>query len=278
MSCDLPPITTISLRALPLVLTLVAVPSAAFSQSAVCHPIRAGETATQLARRLTGDGRNKYQPWFQIIDASSRSVPKSQYDRVRRGWRACIARKETIESRVLPVAHDEPPIATDLPVRTAAAVPVASPQATVDDLFSPLGIDLTWMWLGAAVILPLFAWRILDNYTARRKTTLIVMQHFANRFVSEFERPLIQQPAERPVRSRLRLNPARARFEILLAPGQGRRYPNLSDHKKNMEYDVVRIQRALADDSFARDPLYTRAEWVVVPFRFKVGRKHTGVP
>ena len=97
------------------------------------------------------------------------------------------------------------------------------------------------------------------------------------RFVSEFERPLIQQPAERPVRSRLRLSPARAKLEILLAPGQGRRYPNLSDHRKNVEYDVVRILRLLADDSFVSGPLYTQAGWVVVPFRFKVGQKHTGV-
>ena len=43
----------------PLVLTHVAAPSAAFSQTSVCHSIRAGETATHLARRLTGDGRNK---------------------------------------------------------------------------------------------------------------------------------------------------------------------------------------------------------------------------
>ena len=64
----------------------------------------------------------------------------------------------------------------------------------------------------------------------------------------------------------------------MLAPGEGRRYPNLSDHRKNVEYDVGRIVRLLADDSFVRDPLYAHAEWVVVPFRFRVGRKqHTGV-
>ena len=70
-------------------------PSAAFSQSSVCHPIRGGETATQLARRITGEGRNTYQPWFQIMDASSRFVPKSQYDRIRPGWRACIVKEAT---------------------------------------------------------------------------------------------------------------------------------------------------------------------------------------
>ena len=81
------------------------------------------------------------------------------------------------------------------------------------------------------------------------------MRHFADRFVREFERPLIQQhAAERPVRSRVRLQPARTRFDILLAPGTGRRYPNLSDHKQNVEYDVARVLHVLADESFVRRP------------------------
>jgi len=47
-----------------------------------------------------------------------------------------------------------------------------------------------------------------------------------------------------------------------------------------MEYDVARIVRALADQSFVNGPLYTQAGWVVVPFQFLVhpsrgeGRKH----
>ena len=54
--------------------------------------------------------------------------------------------------------------------------------------------DLTWVWIGAAVILPLFGWRMFDDYIGRRNTVSIVMKHFAHRFVREFERPLIQQP------------------------------------------------------------------------------------
>jgi hypothetical protein len=257
----------ISRCALPFVLTLVLAPSA-FAQSTVCHPIRGGETATQLARRITGDARNVYQPSFQIMDASSRFVPKSQYDRIRRGWRACIV-KETVASGVQPAAQVE--------TLEAAEVPIASPQTVAADILpAPGGIDLTFVWLGAAVVLPLVGWKALDNYTSRRKTSLIVMKHFAHRFVREFERPLIQHPAERPVRSLVRLSPVRARLDILLAPGEGKRYPNLADHRKNVEYDVVRILRVLADDSFVRDPLYTQEGWVVVPFRFKVSRKHTG--
>jgi hypothetical protein len=259
--------------------------STASSQS-VCHPIRRGESATQLARRITGDSRNTYQPWFQIMDPLSRFIPKSQYNRIRPGWRACIV-QEAAESSVgvAPAIHRETLIATDVPSgsppRTSDPLPsvtAVSVPPGVANVVRPLGgIDLTWVWLGSAVIVPLFGWRIVDDYVSRRNTRLIVMKHFAHRFVREFERPLIQQQEDWPVRSRLRLCPARARLDILLAPGQGRRYPNLSDHKKNVEYDVARIARLLADDSFVRDPLYTQAEWVVVPFRFKARPKHPQV-
>ena len=71
------------------------------------------------------------------------------------------------------------------------------------------------------------------------------------------------------MRSRLRTGARRGRFDILLAPGKGRRYPNLSDHRQNVEYDVARVMQVLADDSFVSGPLYTHAEWVVVPFQFQ---------
>ena len=269
------PIKKIFQYALALVLALAAAPLVAFSQSSVCYQIRAGETAAQLARRITGDARNEYQPWFQIIDSSSRSVPKSQYDRIRRGWRACVV-KESNEGVVQRVSQLEAPPAPELPAASTPTAPTAT--TVVADVLRPiLGVDLTLVWLAGLVVVPWFAWRILDHYVGRRSTSVIVMRHFAYRFVSEFERPLIQQPKERPVRSQLRLRPARAKLEILLAPGRGRRYPNLSDHRKNVEYDVGRVVRLLADESFVSDPLYTQAGWVVVPFRFKVGQKHTGV-
>jgi hypothetical protein len=79
------------------------------------------------------------------------------------------------------------------------------------------------------------------------------------------------------VRAQLRLRPRRSRLEILLAPGNGRRYPNLSDHKKNVEYDVARVVHALADQSFVNGTPYTQAGWVVVPFQFKTLSKTSGV-
>jgi hypothetical protein len=70
------------------------------------------------------------------------------------------------------------------------------------------------------------------------------------------------------VRSRLRVGVRRGRFSILLAPGEGRVYPNLADHKKNVEYDVDRVMRVIADHAFVSGAPYTKAGWIVVPFQF----------
>jgi hypothetical protein len=234
--------------------------TAARAQQHVCYAIQGGDTAAQLAQRITGDARNRHQPWFQIVDpAASRFVSKAAYNRIRPGWRVCIIGAD--ERRTRQASHFE-----------AAG---SSLQSTVADIVRTIdGLDLTLVWLGAMVVVPWLVWWILDDYFSRRKAVLIVLRHFANRFVREFERPLIQRRgAERPVRARLRFNPHRARVDILLAPGAGRRYPNLSDHKMNVEYDVARVLHLLADKSFVRGPLYGQAGWVVVPFQLKVGPK-----
>ena len=90
MRWGLKSLTRVAWSALPIVLMLEAVPAHAFAQSPVCHAIRRGESATQAARRVTGNGQNAYQEWFQIMNPSSRFVPKSQYNRIRLGWRACV--------------------------------------------------------------------------------------------------------------------------------------------------------------------------------------------
>src|SRR5262249_41958593 len=82
-------VTRFSRCACPIVLTLAVAPSAAFAES-VCSPLQRGDTASRLAKRITGDASNQYQPWFDIVDLSARSVPKSQYNRLRVGWRACV--------------------------------------------------------------------------------------------------------------------------------------------------------------------------------------------
>jgi hypothetical protein len=280
--------------ALPIVLMLAAAPST-FAEATVCHAIRRGESATQAARRLTGDGRNAYRGWFQIMNHSSRFVPKSQYNRIRAGWRACVigpgsqrtpatadrvtvlAAPDALDTSEASTASSTPealPASIALAATEAVEVAADTPQSVASDALRTISaVDLTFVWLGAALVVPWFGWRVLDGYLARRKAASIVMRHFAHRFVDEFERPLVRYDvSERPVRSRLRWSARRGRFDILLAPGEGRRYPNLLDHKKNVEYDVSRVMHALADDSFVSGPLYMQSGWVVVPFQFLVRR------
>jgi len=124
--------------------------------------------------------------------------------------------------------------------------------------------------LGAAGLV--FVWTVRE-YVSERRARLEVMRAFATIFVSEFERPLIRRRAdESPVKARLRLAPARRRLEVLLAPAEGRTYPNLFDHRKNVEYDVDRVLGLLKDEPFTSAPLYARGQWVVIPFHFETNR------
>ena len=293
MRCVLRQKTRIARCALPMVMLLAGAPSAAFSESLDCHPIRRGESAAQVARRITGDSRDAYQTWFQIRNASSRFVPKSQYNSIRAGWQACLLKpivqraSAKVEDIVAPSVLSE--ALSTSPAVVAPAVLVSgepddgnkTPQSVAFEILRAIGgLDFPMVWLGAAMVVPWVGWRFMDDYLVRKKTRTIVMQHFATRFVQQFERPLMWSASDRPVRSRVRYSARRGQLDILLAPGKGRRYPNLSDHKKNMEYDVARIVHALADRSFVNGPLYTQAGWVVVPFQFLVhpsrgeGRKH----
>jgi len=285
MRCVLRP-TRVVRYALPIVLALAVTP-AAVAETLVCHPIRRGESATQAARRLTGDARNTYLTSFQIMNPSSRFIPKSQYNRIRAGWRACVIKPDVERAAAIsdlppvlaapetvaaPAALGVPALAVAEATGIANTVPLSEP-ASSEFLRAIGGLDLTLLWLGAAMVVPWVGWRMLDEHLVRRKTASIVMRHFAHRFVDEFERPLVRDdPAQRPLRSRVRASVRRGRLDILLAPGKGRRYPNLSDHKKNVEYDVARVMHALGDDSFVSGPLYTHAGWVVVPLQFLVRR------
>jgi hypothetical protein len=238
---------------------------------------------------VTGDGRNAYQAWFQIMNPSSRFVPKSQYNRIRAGWRACIIKPPTRSlssnaTREKSAATSGSSVPEVLAAPAALASGATGNRASVgwqgaSDVFRRLAsVDLTMLWLSAAMVVPWFGWRIVDDYLARRKTAAIVVQSFVDRFVDEFERPLVRYDSgERPVKSRVRYGARRGRFELLLAPGDGRRYPNLSDHKRNVEYDVARVMYMLADDSFVTGALYAHAGWIVVPFRFTAGPRQSGV-
>jgi hypothetical protein len=275
-----------------LIVMLRASSTDAFAQSFVCHVMTRGESAAQAARRVTGNAQNAYQQWFQIMDPSSRFVPKSQYNRIRAGSRACVVtpdiRSVSSNANHVEVAADRSEGAVVSEAADVSAVPVlltAPVSADGGDRPRPAAPDdirrrfeLTMWWLCVAMVVPWFGWRIVDDYLARRKTASFVMHYFVRRFVDEFERPLVRYGLdERPVRSRVRFGVRRGRFKILLAPGEGRRYPNLFDHKQNVEYDVARVMRVIADDSFVSGAPYTKAGWIVVPFQFTVEPKQSGV-
>ena len=100
---------------------------------------------------------------------------------------------------------------------------------------------------------------------------------FGERFVREFDRPLVRvRPSEPVVEARLRVHLHRPRVEVMLAPRSGRRYPNLVDHKQNVEYDVDRVLQVLDDRRFAPGPLYAQGRWVVVPLKLQVRTKQAG--
>ena len=225
MRCGLP-LTRVASSALLIVLMLEALPADAFAQSRVCHAIRRGESATQAARRMTGNGRNAYQAWFQIMNASSRFVPKSQYDRIHAGWRACVI-TPAIPSVFSNANHGKESEAADVSEAPAApAFPstrgahgIREPGAALEKMTPAMdcGSQPPTSFEGSrvsisrccgfalAMVVPWLGWRTVDDYLARRKTASIIVGYFADRFVDEFERPLVRYDvAERPVRARLR--------------------------------------------------------------------------
>lgn len=237
-----------------------------------CVTIRTDETVASVAQRVTGDARNMQAPWFQIVNPiTARPVPKARYGFVFAGWNAC-----TTTSEPPPAIAIEPAA----PVLSTASLAAAPPARLVDPGVPPTPAVVLWasagIWSTLALALAFVCW-LVDDRLAGRQDTLRAMKHYAERFVAEFERPLLQpHRPQRPIQSRVRFKPGRARFDVMLAPDDGLRYPNLTDHKSNVMYDVVRIQRALSEHAFVSSRPYARGRWVVVPFRFRVGSKEAG--
>jgi hypothetical protein len=220
-------------RALLVVFALTGASADVLAQQPACVTIRRGDTAALAAARLTGNPASWQAAWFQVFDpASSTVIAKSDYDHVRPGWQACIVRTPAVVRQ----GHQ----AMDPPI----------------------------VLLGALLLAIALIGRGLDEYVRERQALVAAMRRFGGRFVREFERPLIQEPLRRaPIKARLRVQPARRRLEVLLAPTGGCRYPNLTDHRKNAEYDVQRVVQSLGGDVFVSGPLYARGTWVVVPFQ-----------
>lgn len=138
------------------------------------------------------------------------------------------------------------------------------------------GSELRFMW-AALVVAAIVAWCGIDDYLAQRDVTVAAMKRFGQAFVREFERPLREPDRqERPLQWQLRASPDRGRLEILLAPCGRRRYPNLSDHKTNVAYDVARVLAAIRDERFVCEASYSMGSWVVLPFRYHAGTKQAG--
>jgi hypothetical protein len=259
-----------------------------------CDTIQRGETAFAVARRVTGRAENRHEAWFRIVNGT-RVIPKSGYNRVQAGWQACIPAERgqpravvptAVAWKVLPAAAStrlttassssfraalSPPLAAGVSVPLPASDPDPAHDWPLTLVFMCLGPPA----FGAAIG---FGWRSVERAVTRRRALTREVQQFADVFVSDFEKPLrIDGVAERPVRARFRWLPRDRRLEILLAPAAGRRYPNLDDHRRNVEYDVERIARRLRTYPFDSRPLRAEGAWVVIPFQFNPGPR-TGAP
>jgi hypothetical protein len=233
-----------------------------------CFAIRPGDTAARLALRFTGNKDNRNRTWFQIIDPVTATViPKSRYDEIEPGWHVCVA------SAMLKPGHAQPDL---LPVSTSgfgAPQPAVPYRATGIAAIEPSG--LWWivpLFVAASGVGFAWSWKWIDE----RRGRIDVLRAFGEKFIREFEKPLRRNATSPPIKSRVRFAPRRLRVDILIAPAGGRTYPNLVDHKRNMEYDVERVMRLVRNASFVNGPLYAQGSWVVVPCRFQPDRQQEG--
>jgi hypothetical protein len=239
-------------------------PSPAAAQEWRCAPIRHGDSAAAMALRLTGDARNRVAPWFQIVDPATQTfVPKAGYDRIRPGWRACIAGTS--------LAPAPPHVSGESTLGWLDAT-----LATLVNLAREADANVV-LWLGLVIAITLVSSSI-GEYVDAKKAVPDAIRRFAEEFVREFERPLLlPDERRRAVRARLRVNVSRRRLEVLLAPAAGRRYPNLSDHRTNVEYDIRRVTQRLRGPAVVGDALYAQGPWVVVPFELPENSRQAGV-
>ena len=230
----------------------------AAGQQPVCVTVRTGDTASGAARTLTGNVRSVAASWFYIVEPGGSRIPKTRYDNIPSGSRACVVTRVTS-----PHGESWPAARASRPMNSGMA-----------DAFTTAELALMWAALAFTGVL---MWRSVDGYLDRRDTALAVMRKFGQRFVLEFERPLRElQRSGRPIRSELRASPERGRLEIRLAPVPGHTYPNLADHRGNVAYDVGRVLDALGDRAFVRGPMYTHGSWVVVRFELRGAGRQAG--
>ena len=256
MRCGLRAMSVLRVRCR--VLMLAVAPTAVFAQSLVCHRDSAWRVRHHTSRNASpATAGTRISRGSRSGTPRRRFVPKSQYDRIRAGWQACVikpadpnrGRRTQLPSKQpslrslgeLPSdqrcrrsTRDSRSRQTSLPrVRNAVASGVLR---TIGQRRSHAGV--AWRSDGRAVVRLADPRRLSRSPEGRRRSSCGTSPH---RFVREFERPLIQQhdasvPCERGSAA-VALGGGSTFFS---RRAQGRRYPNLSDHKKNLEYDVAR--------------------------------------
>lgn len=253
-----------------LLLIVCAAPAAALAQQFVCRPIVRGDTVSRLALQLTGNARAAYTHAFQIRDPARRMfVPKSQYRRpLRTHWEACVA----VEPIDAPLAL-APLVAAGSPtaIPESAVTPAPVTLAAAPSVPGPTGGSKYGMvyvaTIGSVVVATVLIGAALGGSLASRPIPP-ELQRVGEEFVVAFARPLIDSSSTiAPIHARLRFIEHAGQLEISIAPGPGRRYPNLIDHKKNVEYDVRRVVRELGAGVVLSDRLRAAGKWVVVPVR-----------
>ena len=249
---------------------LCTLPSRVDAQQFVCWPIAAGETVSDLARRLTGNPAAAYGLAFQIRDpARQMFVPKSHYQRLQSDWQACVSQGPITNTPIayapiVEMAAAAPPV-LDQPIASprpalASAQLVLSRRAQTPIYFQAAGIT------GAALLLIVLVSVALTVVPLHMPPTV---RRDAENFVTVFARPLIDESSPiPPIQSRFRFRRRTQQLEISIAPGPGHRYPNLADHKKNVEYDVERVLGVLGNCSLAKPP-HASGRWVVVTVQLR---------
>jgi len=264
-------------------LLLCAAPARLEAQQFVCRPIVRGDTASLLARRLTGNPSAAYSDAFQIRDPARRMfVPKSQYLRLSTRWQACVAiggvkrvpLAHAVAASAAPAGAPEASVgAPDAPVGAITGPAITSaPQAVGTTSPAPTLSDgsrddfVVIATIASSVLLVLLIYAAGDSLA--RRPIPPVMQRAGEQFVTAFARPLIDPSSGvPPIQVQLRFIRRAQQLEISIAPGAGRRYPNLVDHKRNVAYDVNRVMRVLGNHFVVSDRLRAAGKWVVVPIR-----------
>jgi hypothetical protein len=248
-----------------LLLLLCALPSWVAAQQFVCWPIAAGDTASSLARRLTGSADAAYGLAFQIRDPARRMfVPKSHYQRLQSDWQACVAqagvpKTPVVQARVVALAASA--MVPDQPIaitpRSLASTPLTLARA--DRRLTGVPLVAT---IGAAVLLIMLLSVAAGSLTRRPLPPSV--RRAGEHFLTVFAQPLIDPSSGvPPIQARLRFVRRTQQLEIFIAPGPGHRYPNLADHKMNVEYDVDRVVRVLGNCVLTKPPR-ADGKWVVV--------------